>query len=51
MDDDQLVHITQSELDELVKDREFLLCLFAVGVENWEGYEDALSMAAEDEDE
>lgn len=45
------VEITRKEYDRLVKDSEWLSCLEAAGVDNWEGYDYALEMLHEDDDE
>jgi hypothetical protein len=39
----EVVTITKKEYEELVKDSEFLNALRAQGVDNWDGYGDALS--------
>lgn len=38
------VEITQSRLDALERDSKFLSALEAMGVDNWEGYSDAVRM-------
>lgn len=45
------VTITRKEYDQLVKDSEWLSCLEAVGVDNWEGYDCALEMLHEDDED
>lgn len=45
------VTITRKEYDRLVKDSEWLSCLEAAGVDNWEGYDYAIEMMHEDADE
>ena len=45
------VTITRKEYDQLVRDSEWLSCLSAAGVDNWEGYDYALEMLHESEDE
>lgn len=43
------VTITQEEYDNLLEDSIFLQALSSAGVDNWEGYEDALDALEEDE--
>lgn len=38
---DKTVTITRKEYDGLLKDSEWLGCLEAAGVDNWQGYDDA----------
>jgi hypothetical protein len=38
------VVLTRKEYDELLEDSKFLNALMSAGVDNWEGYEDALDM-------
>ncbi len=38
------ITISIEEYDSLVEDRDFLDCLEACGVDNWEGYEEARKM-------
>jgi len=46
------ITITMEEYEELKRDQDFLNCLAAAGVDNWEGYEYAQElMDDEDEDE
>lgn len=46
---EKMVTIKQSRLDYLEERVEFLNCLEACGVDNWEGYGDAYQMLEEDE--
>ncbi len=39
--DEETITITKSEYDRLVKDSEWLDCLEAAGVDNWQGFDDA----------
>ncbi|AKQ08460.1 host RecBCD nuclease inhibitor [Bacillus phage PBC2] len=48
-DEDKFVTIKQSQLDYLEERVEFLNCLEACGVDNWEGYGNAYQMLEEDE--
>ena len=36
------ITLTQGEYDELIRASEKLLCLEMAGVDNWEGYDDAI---------
>ena len=45
------IEITRKEYDRLVKDSEWLSCLEAAGVDNWEGYDEALSILHESEED
>lgn len=47
--DDSFVILSTSEHEELLADSEFLACLEACGVDNWEGYSDAAEMLEEEE--
>lgn len=40
----ETVTISTDEYAQLLRDSEFLECLIACGVDNWEGYSDALKM-------
>ena len=46
-----LVSITQEEYFELVESKQKLDALEAAGVDNWEGYGDAMELLGEDDDE
>lgn len=47
----EMVEITKEEYDRLLNDSEKLSCLEACGVDNWQGYDDAMEMYhSEDED-
>jgi len=48
-EEERFVKITQERLDYLEEREEFLNCLEAVGVDNWEGYGHAYEMMGEDE--
>ncbi len=43
-DNVELVEIEKDVLEELKSDSEFLGCLMACGVDNWNGYEQAQEM-------
>lgn len=43
----ETVELTKEAYDELVADQEFLNCLRACGVDNWEGYDLAAEMFQE----
>ncbi len=45
------VELTRKEYDQLVRDSEWLSCLSAAGVDNWEGYDEAIRMFHASEDE
>lgn len=45
----ETVVIPWSEYRELLKDKEFLSCLQAAGVDNWQGYSDAQDMMEEED--
>jgi hypothetical protein len=42
-----MVSITQDEYDELLHDQAFADALRGAGVDNWEGYDDAMAMMEE----
>lgn len=46
---DEKVTISRSEYEQLLNDSEFLSCLEACGVDNWDGYGDAWEMYNEGE--
>lgn len=48
---EETVTITKREYDRLVRAREKLGCLEACGVDNWDGYSDAMEMYNEEEEE
>ena len=48
---EQTVTITQSLFDQLMKDSEWLGCLEAAGVDNWQGIDEAYRMFNEDTEE
>ncbi|MGE7271398.1 hypothetical protein ACQKK5_08060 [Brevibacillus panacihumi] len=48
MEKEKMVTIPQSEYESLLRDSEFLSCLEACGVDNWQGYSDAREMMEED---
>lgn len=43
------ITISEEEYESLLDDREMLHCLQACGVDNWQGYDDAMQMMNEDE--
>ncbi|EML6324883.1 hypothetical protein QCQ60_005227 [Bacillus cereus] len=45
----ETVTISKEDYEELLKDQEFLNCLDACGVDNWQGYEHACEMLEEEE--
>lgn len=49
MEKEETVTISKAEYDALCKDSEFLGCLEGAGVDNWEGYDDAVEMMREDD--
>lgn len=48
MEEQQLTMITKKEYDLLVQRSNFLSCLEACGVDNWDGYGDAQEMMEEE---
>ncbi len=44
-----MVTLSEAEYNELVADSKLLTALRAAGVDNWEGYSDALSSIEEDD--
>jgi hypothetical protein len=46
-DSEPMVTITKEEFDELKKDADLLECLRQCGVDNWDGWGDALQMREE----
>lgn len=47
----ETVTITKEEYERLVRDSELLGCLEACGVDNWNGWDDAMEMFAEEDGE
>ena len=47
----EMVTISKEEYESLLDSELQLSCLEACGVDNWEGYDDAMEMYNEDEDE
>jgi hypothetical protein len=45
----EMVSITKAEYVSLLEDSNFLSCLQACGVDNWQGYDDARMMEQEEE--
>jgi hypothetical protein len=45
------ITITVEEYEELKRDQDFLNCLAAAGVDNWEGYEYAQELMDDDDDD
>lgn len=41
---DNYVMVHKETIDDLRNDRKFLNCLEEVGVDNWEGYEEAVNL-------
>lgn len=46
---EKMITITKKEYDRLTKESQFLSCLEACGVDNWNGYGDAREMMDEEE--
>lgn len=47
---EELVTLSKSEYDSLVEDSDWLRCLEAAGVDNWDGYDYALEIRSESND-
>ena len=47
---EETVTITKAEYDQLCKDAELLSYLEAAGVDNWEGFDEAIQMRREAEE-
>lgn len=47
---EEIVTISKEEYDTLLDAQEFLSCLEACGVDNWDGYSDAKAMMREDDE-
>jgi len=45
--ENEKVIITKREYNELIRMSKFLSCLYACGIDNWEGYGIALEMSEE----
>ncbi len=45
----EMVTITKKEYDELLKDSTFLAYLEGCGVDNWDGYDNAVQMMLEED--
>jgi len=41
---EETITITKAEYDNLKEDRDWLRCLEAAGVDNWEGYDQAIDI-------
>ena len=41
---DEMITITKKEYDQLISDQEFLNALQGAGVDNWDGYDEALEI-------
>ena len=41
---EELIEITKKEYEQLLRDQRLLDCLEGAGVDNWDGYEDAMEM-------
>jgi hypothetical protein len=50
-DNMEFITITMDEYNDLIEAMEFLQCLEACGVDNWNGYSDAVEMFECDEDD
>ena len=48
LEENGFVEITDDEYEDLLSDRDFLMCLYACGLDQWEGYDEACEMAGED---
>lgn len=48
---EKMITITKDKYKDLMEDSWFLRCLVSAGVDNWEGYELAINMYQEMEDE
>lgn len=48
---EETITVSVSRYNELVDDQNFLIALRGAGVDNWEGYGDAVESFQEDEDE
>lgn len=46
----ETVTISKSEYDQLLDDSNLLSCLRACGVDNWQGWDDAIDMYDEEEE-
>lgn len=46
---EETITITKREYDDLVNDSIFLKALMSVGVDNWEGYSEAVKLTEEEE--
>jgi len=46
-DKEQMVSIPASEYAILLNESDVLACLYAAGVDNWEGYDEAMEMRDE----
>ena len=47
---EEMVEITKVQYDRLMRSQDFLDCLGACGVDNWNGYSDAQEMFSEAEE-
>lgn len=45
---DEQITISKKEYDQLLRDQRFLNALCAAGVDNWEGYSEAINMMDEE---
>jgi hypothetical protein len=48
--EEEMVTISKAEYESLLDDRNKLECLDAMGVDNWQGYDDAMQMYREEEE-
>ena len=44
---EQMVSIHDSEYEQMNNESDVLACLYAAGVDNWEGYDEAMEMRDE----
>lgn len=49
--DEEMITITKKEYDSMLEDRNWLTALESAGVDNWEGYDFALELLHEYNDE
>jgi hypothetical protein len=47
----ETITISVKEFNQLLEDSNFLNCLFAVGVDNWAGYDEAIQLLEEKKNE
>lgn len=49
-DNEELITVSKREYDALVEDANTLSCLYAAGVNNWDGYDYAMEMIQDNDD-